>query len=90
MTTIIPDTASEEGAKLVEYKPGDRVELTFTVESTDGRKLTVTDETCELAEPDETEEAAAGDEAEAEPAPIPAKGGPAKALMMVAGKTGRK
>jgi hypothetical protein len=87
-TTIIPDQSTEEGKKLLEYKPGDEVLLTVTVDSVNGGRIMGEVTKCELAseeEADEGGEPGAGDTGEGEPAASPMKGGMPKALVIVAG-----
>lgn len=75
MTTIIPDTSTEEGQKLLQYQPGDTVAAEFKVGQVSGNKMMVEVTKCE---PAEQEEAGEG-EGEGEPG---GEGGPPMGGMM--------
>lgn len=83
MTSITPDLATEEGAKLLTYKPGQTVMLEFEVQSVTDTELTGVVTKCEPVE--ETEDGEYEDEA---PAPMMGGKGMPKAVVIVA--TGKK
>lgn len=58
MTTIIPDTSTEEGQKLLQYQPGDKVTLEITVGSVSGNKMMAEVTKCEPSDQEEADEAA--------------------------------